>query len=69
MDIEEMIKETGFENPYICLDCEKIFEESEIAEWEEPREFWGATVFETMKGCPYCHGDFVSYKEWLEEWK
>ena len=42
---------------YICLECEKIFEENEIAE------------VNGEEGCPYCNGDFVDYETYLKEWK
>jgi transposase-like protein len=48
-----------------CKDCERTFDESEIATWEESRgEFWGMPCTETMSGCPFCHsGDIEEYQE------
>ena len=49
---------------YVCIECGKTFDESEIAVWEESRgEFWGVPCSETMNGCPYCHGDYEEYRE------
>lgn len=36
---------------YKCLDCGRIFEDSEFAEWTEPHG-------EKMIGCPNCRGDY-----------
>ncbi len=48
----------------ICNDCGKVFEDDELATWEESRgEFWGMPCTETMTGCPFCHGDVEEYKE------
>lgn len=48
---------------YRCNDCGRIFDEDEIATWNESRgEFWGQPCYETMSGCPYCHsGDLDEY--------
>lgn len=44
---------------YKCVDCETVFEEDDIAEWEESRgEFWGVPCTERVSGCPRCKGDF-----------
>ena len=43
-----------------CEECERTFEENELATWNEDRgEFWGSRCFETMQGCPYCFGGAV----------
>lgn len=45
---------------FICLECEHIFNENEVATWEEDRgEFWGVSCSESMSGCPKCGGDYV----------
>jgi DNA-directed RNA polymerase subunit RPC12/RpoP len=36
---------------YKCVDCGRVFEESEFLAWVEPHG-------ETMIGCPNCRGDF-----------
>ena len=42
-----------------CLECGKVFEDDEIAYWQESRgEFWGSPAYETMSGCPHCQGDY-----------
>ena len=48
-----------------CEDCGEIFEEEDLASWQEDRgEFWGSKCFETMTGCPHCYsGDVVEYFE------
>ena len=49
---------------YKCIECDCVFEESEIAVWHESRgEFWGSPCYERVTGCPNCHG---SYKEAVE---
>ena len=41
-----------------CLECGKVFEDDEIAHWQESRgEFWGEPAYETVWGCPHCQGD------------
>lgn len=43
----------------ICLECGKVFEDDEIAYWQESRgEFWGFPAYESMSGCPDCHGGY-----------
>ena len=43
----------------ICLECGKVFEDDEIAHWQESRgEFWGFPCSETVSGCPECGGDY-----------
>jgi hypothetical protein len=43
----------------ICLDCRHVFSEDEIAYWREQRgEYWGMPCYETVCGCPICHGEF-----------
>lgn len=43
----------------ICLECGKVFEDDEIAHWEESRgEFWGEPAYENMSGCPHCGGAY-----------
>ena len=40
-----------------CGDCGKVFDEGEIITWREDRgEFWGMPCYETLSGCPFCHG-------------
>jgi predicted nucleic acid-binding Zn-ribbon protein len=47
-----------------CLECGKVFEDDEIAHWQESRgEFWGFPAYETMSGCPHCQGDYEEAKE------
>ena len=42
-----------------CLECGKVFEDDEVAHWEEDRgEFWGVPCTETVSGCPHCRGDY-----------
>lgn len=42
---------------YKCAECGLIFDESEIAVWEEDRgEFWGMPAYEKLSGCPRCFG-------------
>ena len=42
-----------------CLECGKVFHESEIAHWQESRgEFGGFPCSEEMSGCPCCKGDY-----------
>lgn len=50
---------------YKCYDCEAVFEEDEIATWQESRgEFWGSPCYETMTGCPFCFsGNIEEYNE------
>lgn len=50
---------------FICIDCNRTFDESELASWNEDRgEFWGQRCYETMQGCPFCHScDYEEYKE------
>ena len=48
----------------ICLECGEVFDDDEIAYWEERRgEFWGFPAYETMSGCPHCKGDYVEAYE------
>ena len=43
----------------ICNDCFHVFDDDEIATWRESRgEFWGMPCYETVSGCPKCHGEF-----------
>lgn len=53
----------------ICLDCERTFEDAELATWNESRgEFWGQPCYETLSGCPYCFsGDVQDYDEYLRD--
>ena len=45
---------------YKCCECGHIFEECEIAEWEDQvGEFWGRPYYESMYGCPLCRGEFA----------
>ena len=42
-----------------CIDCGKIFDDDDVAVWEESRgEFWGVPCSETVSGCPHCQGDY-----------
>ena len=44
----------------ICLWCGKVFEDDDVAHWQEDRgECWGVRCYETVSGCPNCHGDYV----------
>lgn len=43
----------------ICLWCGHVFEDDDVAHWQEDRgECWGVPCYETMSGCPNCHGDY-----------
>ena len=43
-----------------CLECGKVFEDSEISHWKEDRgECFGERAYEKMCGCPYCRGNFT----------
>lgn len=45
---------------YKCNDCEREFDEDEIAHWKESRgEFWGMPCYEEMCGCPFCHSSDI----------
>lgn len=45
---------------YCCLDCGHIFDDDEVAVWQEGRgEYWGRPCSETVSGCPCCRGDYV----------
>lgn len=45
---------------FVCLECGCIFDEDEVAVWQEDRgEFWGIPCSETVSGCPVCKGDYV----------
>ena len=47
-----------------CADCGLIFDESEIAVWEEDRgEFWGMPAYEKMSGCPRCYSTSIEEYE------
>lgn len=51
-----------------CLECGKVFEDDEIAHWQESRgEFWGFPAYESMSGCPHCHGACEEFNEDEEE--
>lgn len=51
---------------YICLDCGREFDTP--ASWQEDRgECFGFPSYETMYGCPYCHGDYEEIEEENEE--
>ena len=52
-----------------CEECGLIFEDDELASWDEDRgEFWGTRCFETVQGCPNCFsGDVVEYREENDE--
>lgn len=54
---------------YRCMECGKIFDQDELARWEESRgEFWGMPCTETMIGCPACHsGDYEEYDPEADE--
>lgn len=42
-----------------CVDCGHVFQEGDEHSWkEELGECSGAIVYETMSGCPICHGDY-----------
>ena len=42
---------------YKCCNCGNVFEYPDG--WEESRgEFWGEPAYESMSGCPHCHGDY-----------
>lgn len=45
---------------YCCLECGHIFDENDIATWQEDRgEYWGVPCSESVSGCPQCGGDYV----------
>jgi len=49
---------------YRCKDCGNIFDEDEVAKWDEDRgEFWGFPCSESMTGCPLCYGAYEEYRE------
>lgn len=48
---------------YKCIDCENVFDFSEVKTIYERSEFWGQTVYETRYECPYCGGSFDEYEE------
>jgi len=50
---------------YKCNDCAAVFDEDEIATWQESRgEFWGFPCTETLSGCPHCFsGDIEEFNE------
>ena len=57
---------------YVCLECQHVFDEDEIATWEEDQgEYWGVPCYEELCGCPKCGGSFVetyqcdSCDEWI----
>lgn len=44
---------------YKCIECGHVFDEEDVAEWEEARgEYWGTPCSEKMSGCPVCHGAY-----------
>ena len=49
---------------FVCMDCGHIFDEEEVAIWNEDRgEYWGTQCHEEMRGCPRCYGSYVkAYK-------
>lgn len=52
-----------------CTECGAVFDESDLATWEESRgEFWGQPCYETLSGCPCCScTDVINYDEYLKE--
>ena len=59
---------------FICLDCGHVFNEDELASWEEGRgEYWGEPCSEEVSGCPQCKGDYAktyrcnSCDEWIDD--
>ena len=56
---------------FVCLECQHIFDEDEVAIWKEGRgEYWGTPCSEELNGCPKCRGSFVkAHKcDCCEEW-
>lgn len=56
---------------FVCLECGHIFDEDDIAVWQEGRgEYWGTPCYEEVSGCPRCKGDYVeTYKcNCCDEW-
>ena len=56
---------------FVCLECGHLFEEDDVAVWEESRgEYWGTPCYEEVTGCPHCKGDYVkTYRcDCCEEW-
>jgi hypothetical protein len=44
----------------ICLDCGHLFDEGEASTWKEGRgEYWGMECYESVSGCPQCHGSYA----------
>lgn len=51
---------------YRCLECDAEFDEP--VRFEESRgEFWGVPCSETMWGCPYCHGEYMTEEEYKRD--
>ena len=49
---------------FVCLHCSHLFDEDDIATWQEGRgEYWGSPCSETVGGCPQCGEGYVeTYK-------
>ena len=59
---------------FVCIECQHIFDEDEVATWKEDRgECWGSPCYEKVSGCPKCHGSYVkayqcdSCGEWIND--
>ena len=53
---------------FICIECEYVFDEDDIAIWQESRgEYWGTPCYENVSGCPRCKGDYRELEEEDEE--
>jgi hypothetical protein len=57
-------RESKIMSKFICLECGHVFDEEDIATWEENRgEYWGVMCSETVSGCPNCYGSYAkTYK-------
>lgn len=54
----------------ICNDCNKEFDEEELASYQEcVGECFGTLYYETFQICPYCHSDNwdIEIEEYREE--
>lgn len=50
----------GVDKMYVCLDCQKIFDDPEY--WEEKHNL-DTPPYEKLSGCPYCGGAYANAYE------